>query len=127
MSDTTPPTAPAAEPAAVPTVAPAPDPTAPAAGPTADEIAAAILRQQATAAETPAAPAAPANPPVPANLFSKGAIVKLTTDDPYTGKEDTRYGIVVETFPDEGDGAQSAVAWFNGVSGPIGDQNLSGV
>lgn len=78
---------------------------------------------------TPAAPAAPAapapaNPPSPTNLFDKGNIVAYKWDDHYDGPS-SRYGIVVATLPDEGAGARSIVAWFDSVSGPIGDHDLT--
>ncbi len=64
-------------------------------------------------------------PPVAANLWVKGQLVSYGYADHYAGGATlTRYGIVVETLPDEGAGARSVVAWFDGVSGPIGDQLL---
>jgi hypothetical protein len=75
--------------------------------------------------EGPKTPAE-AKPPSPKNLFTPGQIVTHQWEDPYDGAS-SRTGIVVATQPDEGSGASSSIAWFSGVSGPIGDQNLSGV
>ena len=92
----------------------------------------AAIAQQVVAASAPVSPAdaaaaaaaAPAPATSPVNLFTKGQVVTYTWADPYDG-ETTRYGIVVETLPDEGAGARSIVAWFQDVSGPIGDHLLT--
>jgi hypothetical protein len=114
---------------------PAPAPAAPAApaaaGPTLSQadiaaIAQAVAAQSAPAQPAVAAAAAAAEPPPtsPVNLFTKGQLVTFTYADPYDG-ETTRYGIVVDTLPDEGAGARSVLAWFDAVSGPIGDHFLA--
>ena len=72
----------------------------------------------------PAAAAEPATPPSPVNLFNKGNLVTFSWNDAYDGPR-TRYGIVVDTLADEGAGARSIVAWFEDVSGPIGDHQLA--
>jgi hypothetical protein len=123
------PVAPAA-PAAT-TIGGAPAPAAPAA----PEAQPAAIDYAALAAEivkaggvpTAAAPApVEAKPPSPVNLFAKGNLVVHEWNDPYDGPS-KRMGIVVDTTPDEGSGASSSVAWLDGPSGPIGDQNLSAV
>ena len=126
------------------TTAPAPTPAPPAevtppvtatpapAEPSTD-IAALLAEIQAMRAElkaaAPKAPAVevPANPPSPVNLYSKGQIVRYAWDDPYDGPSE-RFGLVVDTLPDEGSGAQSRLVWFTvGQSGPIGDHTLTAV
>jgi hypothetical protein len=89
-------------------------------------IAQAVVAQSAPAqpAVAAAAAAAEAPPTSPVNLFTKGQLVTFTYADPYDG-ETTRYGIVVDTLPDEGAGARSILAWFDAVSGPIGDHFLA--
>jgi hypothetical protein len=128
MTDTlaTPP-APVEPAAAPPAPAAAPEP-APARNLTDADVAALA---SALAASTPSttggapAPAASPEPPTsPENLFTKGQVVTLTRTDYYDG-ETTRYGMVVDTLPDEGAGARSILAWFDDVSGPIGDHLLS--
>jgi hypothetical protein len=86
------------------------------------------LRSEIQAAK-PAAPAVevPANPPSPTNLFTKGQIVRFAWDDPYDGPSE-KFGLVIDTLPDEGAGARSRLAWFGGgASGPIGDHTLTAV
>ncbi|MGA2835504.1 MAG: hypothetical protein ABSF84_02795 [Acidimicrobiales bacterium] len=116
------PVAPAA-PAAPMAVAPAPA----AAAPTIDYDALAQALVKAGAVPTSAAAPAPApeSPPSPVNLFTPGQIVTHTWNDVYSGKVETRKGIVIEIQPDAGSGATSVIGWFAGVSGPIGDQNLT--
>lgn len=87
------------------------------------ELAPLLTPPGAVAQAAATAPAAPAAPPAPVNLFEKGQVVSYTYTTPYDG-EVTRHGIVIETLPDEGAGARSAVAWFDHVSGPIGDNEL---
>lgn len=90
-------------------------------------IAAAVAAQSAPAqpaVAAAAAAAAEAPPTSPVNLFTKGQLVTFTYADPYDGAT-TRYGIVVDTLPDEGAGARSILAWFDAVSGPIGDHFLA--
>ncbi|HEX3948077.1 MAG TPA: hypothetical protein VHW47_10240 [Acidimicrobiales bacterium] len=78
------------------------------------------------ASQPVAAPAVdiPVNPPSPVNLFEKGQLVSHTYLDPYDGPT-TNYGIVVDILPTEGAGARSVIAWFGGISGPLGDQFLT--
>lgn len=116
----TPPPAPAAAPA----------PAQP--GPTLNAADIAAIAQAVVASSAPAQPAAAAAaaaaaeapPTSPVNLFTKGQLVTFTYADPYDG-ETTRYGIVVDTLPDEGAGARSVLAWFDAVSGTIGDHFLA--
>jgi len=116
---------PAPAPAAVgPAAAVPPGPAQPAAIDY-DELAAAIVKAGGVPTNAPKQPVE-AKPPVPQNLFQKGSIVAHTWDDPIDGPS-KRLGIVVDTHPDEGSGAASSVAWLDGPSGPIGDQNLSAV
>jgi hypothetical protein len=124
----------AVDPTTIGTAPPPPAAPAPAAAPAttlspADiaAIASAVVAQSAPPQPaTAAAAAAAAEPPPtsPVNLFTKGQLVTFTYADPYDG-ETTRYGIVVETLPDEGAGARSVLAWFDAVSGPIGDHFLA--
>ena len=115
------------------------DEAAPAAGPaapsapslTGDDVnaiaqATARILAGSTQVQAPPPPAAaePPPPPSPENLFTKGQVVKFEWDDHYDGPS-ARYGMVVDTLPDEGEGARSIVAWFHDVSAPIGDQHLA--
>ena len=113
-----------------PPPAPVPDAAAPAApAPVIDYAALAeALKAAGAVPSADAAPAAPAQAkdPVTENQFVKGSIVKHEWDDAYDGPSE-RYGIVVATYPDQGTGAASAIAWFDGPSGPIGDQYLTAV
>lgn len=120
------PTAPSTAPAASTPVAPA---AAPAITMTRDELQAlvdqAVARAQGGSAR---APEAPANPPSKTNLFAKGSLVSHTYFDTYTGHRRTRYGVVVDVLAadsaNEDSFARSVVAWFESVSGPIGDHEL---
>lgn len=117
---------------------PAPPPTAPAPAQPADvapltaadipAIVAAVakaLPQVPAAAAQAAAAAVPEPPTSPTNLFEKGQLVSYSYVSPYDG-EVTRHGLVLDVLPDDGvAGARSTVAWFNEVSGPIGDHLLA--
>jgi hypothetical protein len=126
-----PPAAPADTTAGAPPAPPAAPaaPAAPVLTLTAADIAA--IASQIAATQAPVSPAdaaaAAAAAPVqtsPVNLFTNGQVVKFVYADPYDG-ETTRYGMVVDTLPDEGAGARSILAWFDAVSGPIGDHLLA--
>jgi hypothetical protein len=136
--------APATDPVtpAAPAVAPPVDASAPAApaapaapspAPATDPAVMALLEQlvakvQGLEAAQPAAaaPEIPDNPPSDVNLFAKGHVVRYAWNDPYDGPSE-RFGLVVDTLPDEGAGARSVVAWFANASGPIGDHLLTAV
>ncbi len=153
MSDTSPTAAPAPAPAAPVPAAPAPAPApatpaapapvAPVAAPaapamiSADQVQAMINAAvaQAVATVAPAAPAAPPEKaPLAQNAFTKGAIVVHNWWDYYSGTMATRYGLVVDLVPavlnEDGSiarGASSVLAWLDGPSGAIGDQDLAAV
>lgn len=98
-------------------------------GPSNAELLAAVANLTARLDATPGTPAGEPEPepePLTENAFAKGNIVVHTYVSPYDG-EVSRYGIVVDTLPDEGAGARSVIAWFDGVSGPMGDQFLAAV
>jgi hypothetical protein len=78
------------------------------------------------AGTVPATTPVPTSPPSPVNLFAKGNIVEYVWDDHYDGRS-SRVGIVVDVIADDGTGAKSVVAWFEHVSGPIGDHELTAV
>jgi len=106
---------------------------APPAAFTADQVSAMIdaAVAKAVAATAPATPAKAAPAPAPAaeNLYTKGNLVSYTYFDPYTGRDVTRFGIVIETHPSEDPtvGARSSVAWLADASGAIGDNELAAV
>ena len=115
------------EPPAAPPAAPVP-PAAPLTAADIPAIVAAVakaLPQVPAAAAQAAAAAVPEPPTSPVNLFEKGQLVVYSYFSPYDG-EVTRHGLVVDVVPDDGvAGARSTVAWFNEVSGPIGDHLLA--
>jgi hypothetical protein len=123
-----------AAPAPAAPVAPAPVDDAPAPAPAAaavqpidyNQLAAALV-QAGFAAGPPAEPvAAPLNPPSPVNLFTKGQLVTYSWLDHYDGPS-SKAGIVLDVIPDAGSGAASVIGWFSGISGPIGDHEISAV
>jgi len=136
MTDTAPTAEETASVTAAPAAPPAP-PAAPAPAPpaafTADQVAAIVDQAvaKAVAASQPPAPAGPGPAPAPAetNLYQKGNLVSHTYFDPYSGRDITRYGIVIETHPNEDPsvGARSSVAWLADASGAIGDNELAAV
>lgn len=106
---------------------------APASGSITLQALASLVTQQLIAAgavqhpQPQPAAAAPAKPVARANLFAKGQLVVHRWFDDYTGRAVARWGIVVGTLPDHGGddvGARSIVAWLEGPSGPIGDEQL---
>jgi hypothetical protein len=117
--------------AAAPETAPAAAPAPAAAGPvtlSAEQFQALLDAARAPRGGPPPAPPIPEKPPSTTSLFTKGALVRHTWFDVYSGRNRTRHGVVVELVPadpsKDGSFARSVVAWFEGVSGPIGDHEL---
>ncbi len=88
-------------------------------------LADALIARGAVSASAPATSAAPSKPKAATNLFTKGQVVTYTAPDHYAGGRPlTTYGVVVDTLPDEGQGARSLVVWLGDRPALIGDHEL---